>query len=325
MTRPLLILTLAGLAAPGAAQTSITLMHDNDEWAHTEREYASGSRLAAIDPSWGQAPLAQALARILPGIEPGDKLSAGFGAGHYFYVPENMDTAAPLANARPYGGWLHVSGLLAGETSHRLDTWKLDVGVVGPSAQSEELEEFFHNIFDGRDMNGWDNQITDRLGVNASWERRWRNLADLGGGWQADLSPAIGLEAGNVSVAAATGLTLRLGSQLDADFGAPRAGSLGGSLSRRSGGGWSAYLFASISGRYQPHDIFLDEEGGEDSDPIRGGEAISRDKLRGEASLGAVLAYGAARLTFAFTEESKRYDQQSEPQRYGEVTLGWSF
>ena len=108
------------------------------------------------------------------------------------------------------------------------------------------------------------------------------------------MSPAIGLEAGNVSVAAITGITFRLGSQLDADFGAPRAGSLGGSLSRRAGGGWSAYLFASLSGRYQPYDIFLDEEGGKAGDPIRAGEAITRDQFRGEASLGAVLAYGAA-------------------------------
>lgn len=319
-------LSMAPAIAPAAAaQTSLTLMHDNDEWAHTDREYTEGSRLALLSRDWGKAGWAQGLASMLPGIEPGDELSAGFGVGYYLSVPENISTIAPVADQRTYAGWLHASALLAGETPTHLDTWKFDLGVVGPSAQGEQLVKFFHNIFGGLDMNGWDNQIEDRLGVQAAWQRRWRNISDLGGGWQADISPAIGVEAGTVSVAADAGVTLRLGANLDADFGAPRAGPMGGSLSRRSGDGWSGYLFASANARYQPYDVFLDEPGGEDSDPIRGGQAISRDDLRSELSLGAVLAYGSARLTFAMTEEAERYDQQSERQRYGEVTLGWSF
>jgi lipid A 3-O-deacylase len=325
MMRFTVVLAVAALPSAAFAQTSVTLMHDNDEWAHTEREYASGSRLSVVSKEWGKAPLAQGLAGFLPGIEPGDRLSAGFGAGHYFYAPEDLDATAPIPGQRPYAGWLHVSALLSGETPNRLDTWKLDAGVVGPSSQSQEMEEFFHNIFSGRDMLGWDNQITDRFAINASWERRWRNLSDLGGGWQADISPAIGAEAGNVSLAANAGLTLRLGANLDADFGPPRAGPLGGSLARDNRQGWSGYLFASANARYAGYDLFLDELGGDDGDPVRAGEAISRDKLRSEISLGAVLAYGVARFTFAFTEETKRYDQQSEPQRFGEATLGWSF
>lgn len=313
-------------AAPAAtAQTSIALMHDNDEWVHTEREYATGSRLAVTNPAWGKTSLAQSLAGLLPGIEVGDALAAGFGAGHYAYIPENIATAAPIPDARPYAGWLHVSGLLIGETPHRLDAWKLDIGVVGPSSRTEQMVKVFHDIFNGQDMNGWDNQITDRFGVNASWERRWRNLFDLAGGWQVDISPAVGLEAGNVSTAASAGLMLRLGSQLDADFGAPRAGALGGSISRHAGDGWSGYLFASATGRYQAYDLFLDEPGGDEGDPFRAGSAITRGKTRSEASLGAVLSYNSIRLAFAFTEESKRYDQQSERQRYGETSLSWSF
>lgn len=40
-------------AAPAMAQTTVTLMHDNDEWAHTEQEYASGSRLSIVSVEWG--------------------------------------------------------------------------------------------------------------------------------------------------------------------------------------------------------------------------------------------------------------------------------
>ncbi|MFT3724177.1 MAG: lipid A deacylase LpxR family protein [Hyphomonadaceae bacterium] len=319
---PVILFALAG--APAAAQTTITLMHDNDEWAHTEQEYASGSRLSVVNADWGKAELAQTIAGWLPDGEPGDTLSAGFGAGHYFYIPRDIDTAAPLPNERPYAGWLHGSGLLIRANETRQDTWKLDAGVVGRSALSEQLEEFFHGIFNGREMLGWDNQVTDRLAVNASFERRWRNLVPIGD-LALDISPAIGFEAGSVSVAADAGLTLRFGANLDADFGAPRAGALGGSLSRAPRDGWSVYAFASANARYQAYDIFLDEPGGEDGDPVRGGSAITRGKNRTETTLGVVLANGGARLTFAWTEESKRYDQQLERQKYGEVTLGWNF
>lgn len=319
---PVVLLALAG--APAAAQTTITLMHDNDEWAHTEQEYASGSRLSVVSPEWGGAPLAQSIAGWLPGGEVGDTLSAGLGAGHYFFIPRDIDMAAPLPNERPYAGWLHGSGLLIRSNATRQDTWKLDAGVIGPSALAEPLEEFFHGIFNGRDMQGWDNQITDRLAMNASFERRWRNLIPVGE-LALDISPVIGLEAGAVSVAADAGLTLRFGVNLDADFGAPRAGALGGSLSRAPRESWSVYAFASANARYQAFDIFLDGLGGEDGDPVRGGSAITRGKTRTETGLGVALANGGTRLTFAWTEESKRYDQQFKRQKYGELTLAWSF
>jgi len=312
-------------ASPAMAQTTVTLMHDNDEWAHTEQEYASGSRLSVVSVDWGKSAPAQTMADLLPGGETGDTVSAGFGAGHYFFVPRNIDAAVPIADQRAYAGWLHGSGLLLRENAMRQDVWKADVGVVGPSALAEPLEEFFHGIFNGRDMRGWDNQITDRLAVNASWERRWRNLVPVGGGLAVDVSPVVGVEAGSVSVAATAGLTVRIGADLDADFGAPRAGAAGGSLSRSSRAGWSGYAFASVNGRYQAYDIFLDEVGGDDGDPVRGGSAISRGKTRTESSLGVVIANGGARLTLAWTEESKRYDQQADRQKYGEVTLGWAF
>jgi len=312
-------------ASPAMAQTTVTLMHDNDEWAHTEREYASGSRLSVASAQWGKSVPAQTMASWLPGGESRDVISAGFGAGHYFFVPRDIDAVAPISDQRAYAGWLHGSALLVRENAARQDVWKVDAGVVGPSALAEPLEEFFHGIFNGRDMRGWDNQITDRLAANASWERRWRNLFLVGGGLAIDVSPAMGVEAGSISVAATGGLMVRIGADLDADFGAPRAGAPGGSLSRTPQAGWSGYAFASANGRYQAYDIFLDEVGGEDGDPVRAGSAISRSKTRTESSFGVVIANGGARLTLALTEESKRYDQQAGRQKYGEVTLGWAF
>ena len=89
--------------------------------------------------------------------------------------------------------------------------------------------------------------------------------------------------------------------------------------------GWSLYAFASANARYQAYDLFLDEPGGEDGDVVRGGSAVTSKKSRTETSLGVVAANGPARLTFAWTEESRRYDQQPDKHKYGEVTLGRAF
>lgn len=213
--------------------------------ANTLRARVSASSAA----TGGKADWARTLVGWLPGAEPDDVVSAGFGPGRYFYVPENINVIAPITTPRPYAGYLHGSLSLVTENRPHQDTWKLDAGVVGPASQSEELEEFFHNIFSGREMLGWDNQITDRLAVNLDWQRRWRNLFDMGDGLQFDISPAAGLEAGTVSTAASLGITVRVGGNLDADFGAPRAGPLCGSLQHEAREGWSAYAFASANGR----------------------------------------------------------------------------
>lgn len=320
-----LAFAILALAPAAAAQTTVTLMHDNDEWASSDWEYAQGSRLSVISREWGGADWAQIAARALPGIEAGETLSAGFGATHQFFTPPFLNSTLPVSNQRSYGALLEGSVLLQSDTWNRLDTWRFDLGVVGPSAQGEELEEFFHNIFNGRPMLGWDNQIRDRLALNASWERRWRNLMPVVDRLSVDLSPAIGLEAGAVSTAASAGLTLRFGRDLEGDFGPPRVQAPGGSLHRSGSLGWSAYAFVSANAKYVAYDVFLDEPGGRSGDPVRAGSAITRDNLRTELSYGLVLAHGGTRLSFAMTEQPKLHDQQLDDHRWGEVTLGFSF
>lgn len=322
---------LAGAALCGAAsaQTSVNLIHDNDEWAHTDEEYTEGTRLAVVSYGWGQSERVQALARALPGIEPGEGLSAGIAAGVDLYAPRTIAATTALPRERAYAGYLHLDALMESETAirpglGRLDRWRLEAGVVGPAAQGEALVTFFHAAFSGRDMNGWDNQIRNRLGLEAGWERRWRNVMPLAGGLEADVSPAIGFEAGTVSLAASGGLMLRLGFGLEDDFGPVRARALGGALARRDSG-VSAYVFASATGEASAYDVFVDEAGGRSGDALRGGSAIAREAWRRETSIGVVVNLGRARAQFAWTDQSKLYEQQGGPHQFGEVTLGWVF
>ncbi len=107
---PLLLLALAG--APATAKTSVTLMHDNDAWADTEQEYASGSRLSLVNADWGKAPLVPTIACWLPVAEPGDTLSAGVGAGALFPDPARHQFLYAPSRSAPLcrlASWLRPS------------------------------------------------------------------------------------------------------------------------------------------------------------------------------------------------------------------------
>jgi lipid A 3-O-deacylase len=319
------ILASLVLALPAAAQT-LTVQHDNDEWGGkgTDWEYSQGTRITWASPKLAETDFARTVALLLPGLDFDAELIAGVGAGAAYYEPRFLAATAPIPNQRPYAGYLYGSGLISAEADNKLTTWRLDGGVIGPAAQGEDVTKFFHNVFSGYDQLGWENQIENRFAFNVSAERRWRNMFPIGKDVSADISPAIGAELGTVSVAANAGLMLRAGVGLDSDFGPTRIGAFSGSLSSKNRKP-SFYAFAAVNGSYVPYDVFLDELGGADGDPVRAGQAITRDKTRTQYSYGLAAAWGPVRGSFAITDASRTYDQQLEAERFSEISLAFRF
>jgi len=78
-------------------------------------------------------------------------------------------------------------------------------------------------------------------------------------GLDADVLPHFGGALGNVFTYGAAGVTLRIGSGLEDDFGPPRIRpSLPGSAYFLPGKGFNWYLFAGLEGRAVLYNIFLD-------------------------------------------------------------------
>jgi lipid A 3-O-deacylase len=314
------------LMAPAAAAQTLIIQHDNDEWGgkQTDWEYSQGTRVTWLSPKLAETGIAQTVALMLPGLDFDATLAAGLGGGSAYYEPRSFALATPIPDQRPYAGYLYGSALINAEGDSQLTSWRLDMGLVGPAARGEETTQLFHNAFNGYAQQGWDNQITNRFTANVSLERRWRNLIPLGQSIAADISPAIGLEFGNVATSANAGLTLRLGLGLDADFGPPRLGVFSGASSGRSDA-TSIYIFATANGAYVPYDVFLDEAGGREGDSVRAGQSITRDFFRSQTSFGIVGAYGRLRATLAITDASATYDQQFDAERYSELSLAFRF
>lgn len=321
----LVLLTVLCLTGAAAAQTLI-IQHDNDEWGgkETDWEYSQGTRVTWLSPKLAETGLAQTVSLLLPGLDFDATLSAGLGGGSAYYEPRSFALTTPIPDQRPYAGYLYGSALINAEADNHLTSWRLDAGVIGPAAQGEETTQLFHDALSGYTQRGWDNQITNRAAANVSLERRWRNLIPLTDGVTADISPALGLELGNVTTAANAGLMLRLGLGLDADFGPPRLGVFSGASSGRSDA-TSIYIFATANGAYVPYDVFLDEPGGRAGDLVRAGQGITRDFFRSQTSFGIVGAYGRIRATLAVTDASATYDQQLDAERFSELSLAFRF
>ncbi len=59
----------------------------------------------------------------------------------------------------------------------RLDTLQLDLGVIGPAAGGEFVQNNFHNLIGVDPAYGWGNQLHNEPTVGLTFERRWRTAA----------------------------------------------------------------------------------------------------------------------------------------------------
>ncbi|NIT29348.1 MAG: DUF2219 family protein, partial [Candidatus Aminicenantes bacterium] len=69
--------------------------------------------------------------------------------------------------------------------------------------------------------NGWDNQIDTELGIAFIYDRKYRLVPDLGfsGQWGVDTIINAGAAAGNIFTHVNSGIEMRFGWNLPADFG----------------------------------------------------------------------------------------------------------
>lgn len=254
----------------------------------------------------------------------------GIALGHAIFTPDNTAATAYLPDERPYAAWLHMTFALQSVRSSTItgeawqDNWKLDLGVVGPSAQGEWVQNEWHGVIGADKANGWDNQIRDEIGFNLSFERAWRSptfATERLFGMETDLIPYTIVSLGTVQTYAGLGGTFRIGPSLPDDFGPPRIypGVGGSEWFRPAGPGCNCYLFAGLEGRGIARDIFLD------GNTFRDSVSIDKEYFVYDAKLGAVAIIGPARVSVTHVFRSKEYKGQPKPDQFGALTVTFAY
>jgi lipid A 3-O-deacylase len=321
----------APVVAPLPPQESgrFTLIEENDALMPrpTDRWYTQGLELNYLS-----APIAwTGAAAFLPGtyLDPGSFRTQRFELvlGQSIFTPEDLRLNPPDPRDRPYAGWLYAGAGLYQETDHRsLDHLQLLVGVIGPAALGEQVQNGFHDLISGINSQvtaaGWGSQVKNEPGVVLSYEHKWRFGTPLGGGFAVDVIPEIGLTGGNVFTYGEAGAMIRLGRNLNADYGPARikpamSGTTWFDPSQLQGPvGW--YFFIGAQGRAVARNIFLD--GNSFTDSAR----VQKETLQADLSGGLSFFWAdLAKVDFVLTWRSKEFVGQSEPDRYGGVNISF--
>ncbi|MGB4874629.1 MAG: lipid A deacylase LpxR family protein [Candidatus Competibacter sp.] len=302
-------------------QGTLGFLVENDKFTGTDEHYTNGVELTYLTAKDDVPQWLRSAAVYLPGVRESAALRTGYVLGQSIFTPSNTLSAAPVPNERPYAGWLYGGLALVAEDDGRLDTWELQLGIVGPSARGEEVQNSFHDLIGSDEAAGWDNQLHDEFGYALIYERKWRNLLEhQGTGLGVDVTPYVGGSLGNVGTYLEVGATLRIGNDLPNDYGAPRIRpSLPGSnfFLPRDNFGW--YLFAGAGGRAVAYNIFLD--GNTDGNSL----GVDRKPFVGELQAGLVTSIGWARLAYTYVLRTREFDRQDKPDRFGSVGISFKF
>jgi lipid A 3-O-deacylase len=328
---------LAIVALPGAARADdkshVTALEENDSlYFNSDKHYSQGLRLSYLGPD----------------VQPDSFWSGAFGlfgwAGptvmdstrdqsrHYalefgqsLFTPENKTLRPSDPRDRPYAGWLYVGASLLQETDKRmLENLELQLGAVGPVALGKETQNTFHQLIGQDKAEGWSTQLQNEPGINLSYERKWR-LKLLGGGVDGiDIIPEAGATVGNVFTYGEAGGLLRIGHNLETDYGQVRIRpSLSGTdyfNSDYMAGEYGYYFYAGTQGRVVGQNIFLD------GNSFRTSRSVTKKPLVGDLQAGfAFFTSSAFRLDFSVARRTEEFQGQRTPDVIGTAALSFAW
>jgi len=327
------ILTLSILAFPIVATAEepdtsgkedskgiFSLVVENDKFAGSDQDYTNGVRLAWSSSEKDTPDWANSVAHLLPIPSDANKRIT-LAVGQNMYTPADTATTLPQPNDHPYAGWLYGSIGVVADTGTTLDNVMLTLGVVGPMALGEEIQNGFHGLIGSEKSRGWDNQLDNEPGLILTYERKWKEFFELSAlGMETDIMPHVGVNLGNINTDATVGGTLRLGFDLPEDYGPPRIRpSLPGSDFFVPSEDWGGYFFATVEERAVARNIFLD--GNTFSDSL----SVDKKNFVGSLQLGVATTYGDTRISYSQVFMTKEYETQQQASEFGTLTVSYRF
>lgn len=331
------------IQAPRAEQSvnardssTLTVMFENDLFANRDQNYTSGIQISWMSPDLSEYRDSERLpdwavpvVESLPFInEPGLQRNIGFGIGQKIFTPENTQRRDLIVDDQPYAGWLYLSAAFHNKNRRQLDTFEIQLGVVGPAALGEETQNFVHDLRGFREAQGWDNQLKNEPGIILIAEHKERLLQNnLYSRFGYDIIGHYGGGLGNVQTYASTGIEARFGWNLPADFGSTRIRPGGDTNAPvdssdprfSKDGDFSLHGFAGVTGTAVLRDIFLDGNTFTDS------HSVDKRWLVGDLVVGVSLVYQRIKLSYAQVFRSKEFDEQDGRHEYGSLSLSYTF
>ena len=311
-------LLLASVAHAQNSGGTFSLVTENDLPYGADRHYTNGLKMVWVPAQGDEPQWMRDFVNWMPWIPDGD-IHYGYELGQNIYTPDDIKTADPPEDARPYAGWLYLSTGMGVKSGRQLDQLGLTIGAIGRASLADQSQKWLHRVTDSSHPQGWDTQLSNELGIIVSGQRTWRGLPELQFSSTAlEVSPYVGGALGNVFSHANIGATLRYGQNLPDDFGPPRiqpAAPGSYALSSKNGIGW--YVFAGVEGRLVLRNIFLDGNTFKDS------RSVDKRYLVGDLQFGLVFDWRNTRFSYTHIIRSPEFETQDSADQFGAFSLMW--
>lgn len=308
---------------------------DNDLFSNRDQDYTSGIKVAWSSPNVRSfaddeclPPWLQQAGKLFtqfysPAVEQGNVTVT---LGQAMFTPRDKKATELIVNDRPYAGWTYLGFGFNTRSKYRLDSYEVNLGVVGPWSYARQSQNTIHRVR-GLDLfEGWKNQLDNEFGAQLVFERKYRT--DFFGrnayqnGFGADLIPHYGASLGNVATYANLGFEARFGWGLPDDFGTSPIRPAGDNSAPRSREGLrqfvrevGAHLFVSVDGRAIARNIFLD------GNTIRDSHSVKKERFVGDAAVGIAANFGAYKVGFVRVFRTREFQGQQTSPRYGSITI----
>jgi len=301
------------------------LYFENDIFDRTDKGYTNGVKFSAIY----QVNTEEYTYLTIPFIDDASKNHfVTFSLAQEIYTPEDTNATTPRPEEHPYAAWLYVAMALHQADNKDSDTLELQVGVVGPAALGEEIQNGIHEKLGSEIANGWDHQLQNELGILLAYEHRWRNVSDeLFWGLNGDAIPFAGFALGNVQTYINGGAAVRFGWNIPHDFGkavahpAQEAGLPAFEKgSARYSPKWAFYFLSAFDMSVVARNIFLDGNTFKESASVS-----ERDYFLGEFTAGIGVDYGSFHFALMNTHNTKDFPRDPGGFSFGSVAFSYVY
>jgi hypothetical protein len=299
----------------------LTLQIENDAFSipGTDRYYTSGERFGYVGPTGA---LPDGLAALGHDVFGQGSQRLEIDLQQEIYTPSQTQRYNPNPDDLPYSGELALHGTISQDAANTRSLLQASIGIVGPAALGQSVQNGFHNIIGDTGNKGWRYQLHNEPTLDFMAGRIWRcDLASFAGGaLNLQALPQATAQLGNTEIYAQGGAILRIGSGLDSDYGpavmSPQQNGMD-AYTPTQPVVW--YVFGGALGRLVAHDITVQ---GDDFQTSRG---VALTPYQADLEVGAAVMFYGVRVTATEVFETPEFHHEAPAFQYGSIALSTRF
>ncbi|MDQ7045462.1 MAG: lipid A deacylase LpxR family protein [Sulfurimonas sp.] len=300
-----------------------SLYVDNDLYYSQDNSYSAGERISL---SFYIPQENYTLYQLLGNNDIQTDSYIDFSLTSQIYTPTDISKYDLIQEDRPYVGWSYIETIISKVSKDELRSLSLKLGIIGKASGAEWLQTHLHSLGNFDNVNGWDNQLENELGINLAHTQKWRYELQSYKGFQSTIIPFVSAELGNIAINATGGFTSRFGWNIPKDFGvstinmgAQTSTSIYGYNKDYLNKNWCFSFNFSAAGSAVAKDIFTD------GNTFNSSHSVEKENFVGYYAFGASLRYKNYILDFMETHNTKQFKLEKKSHTVGTIVLTYIF